>query len=76
LKNSRPGLGIWCQAKFLTSAKFLILLAFISYFAAQSKGIKFGVCLFDVYCENYNFLVRCQIHTRSYSTGITMDAKK
>ena len=35
-----------CQAKFLTSAK--ILTFFVSYFASQSKGIKFSEDFFDV----------------------------
>jgi len=32
------------------------LLLFVNYFASQSKGIKFGVCFFDVCCVNYNVL--------------------
>jgi len=45
-------------------------LLFASYFASQSKGIKFGDYFFDVCCVNQNFLVRCQIPTTSYNMGI------
>jgi len=31
------------------------LLLFVSYFASQSKGIKFGDHFFDVYCVNKTF---------------------
>jgi len=31
------------------------LLFFVSYFASQSKGIKFGDCFFDVCCVNLTF---------------------
>jgi len=52
------------------------LLLFVSHFASQSKGIKFGDYLFDVRCINENFLVRCQIPTTCYSTGITVITEK
>jgi len=34
--------------------------------------MKFGNYFSDVYCVNYNILVRCQVPTTSYSTGITL----
>jgi len=48
------------------------LLMFVSYFASQSKGIKFvwRLLFWCVLCK-LNFLFRCQIPTTSYSTGIT-----
>ena len=51
------------------------LLLFVSYFASLSKGIKFGNYFFDVCCVKLSFLVRCQIPTTSYSTGITTTTK-
>ena len=56
---------IRCQVKFLTSAKFLDLIFFVSYYASQNRRIKFGNYFFDVCCANWNFLVRCQIPTTS-----------
>jgi len=52
------------------------LLFVVSYFASLSEGIKFGDYFFDVCCVNYNFLVRCQIPTTSYSTGIAITTEK
>ena len=54
LRNSGSFLfcSCWCQAKFLAFAKISDLLLFVSNFASQSKGIKFGVCFFDVCCVN------------------------
>ena len=34
------------------SSEISDLLFFVSYFASQSKGIKFGDYFFDVYCVN------------------------
>ena len=48
------------------------LLLFLSYFASQTKRIKFDNNFFDVCCVNYNILVRCQVPTPSYSMGITL----
>jgi len=48
------------------SSEISALLLFVSYFASQSKVIKFGVCFFDECCANYNFLVTCQILTASF----------
>jgi len=45
------GIRYRCQAKFLTSAKSDLIL-FVSYFASQNKGIKFGNYFFDVCCAN------------------------
>jgi len=67
---SRMPLFAQCQAKFLT------YLLFVSYFASQRKGTKFGDYFFDVCCVNKNFLVRCQIPTTGYSTGITITTQK
>jgi len=45
------------------------LLLFVSYFASQIRGIKFGNYFFGVSCANSNFLVSgWQILTTSYST--------
>jgi len=52
------------------------LLLFVSYFASQIRGIKFGVYFFDVCCVNSNFLVRCQIPTTSYSTETAINTEK
>jgi len=54
LRNSGSFLfcSCWCQAKFLAFAKISDLLLFVSNFASKSKGIKFGVCFFDVCCVN------------------------
>jgi len=48
------------------------LFLFVSYFASQNKGIRFGNYFFDVCCVNQNFLVRCQVATTRYTTGITL----
>jgi len=48
------------------------LLLFFSYFASQSKGIKLGDYFFYLCCANENILVRCQIPTICFSTGITI----
>ena len=54
-----------CQAKrvsvvnnrvFPVSSEIADLLLFVSYFASQSKGIKFGDNFFDVYCVNSEVL--------------------
>ena len=53
------------------------LILFVSYFASQSKGIKFGDYFFDVCCANLvRFLVRCQMPTTSYSTGLSKTSEK
>jgi len=57
----------------LCEISYLLLL--VSYFASQSKGIRFRDDFFDVYCVNQNFLIRCQTSTTSYSTGITITTK-
>ena len=57
------------------SSEISNLLLFVSYFASQSKGIKFGKYFFDVCCVNLNFLVRRQIPT-SYSTGISINTER
>jgi len=41
-----------CQTKFLTSVKISGVLLFVSYFASQSKEIKFGDYFFDVFYVN------------------------
>jgi len=41
------------------------LILFVSHFASQNKGIKFGNYFFDVCCANWNVLVGCQTHTTS-----------
>jgi len=46
------------------------LLLFFGYFASQNKEITSGNSFFDVCCVNQNILVRCQVPTTSYSTGI------
>jgi len=46
------------------------LLVFFSYFASQNKEIKSGNYFFDVFCGKQNILVRCQVSTTSYYTGI------
>jgi len=46
------------------------LLLFFSYFASQNKEITFGNSFFDLCCVNENILVRFQVPTTSYSTGI------
>jgi len=51
-------------------------ILFVSYFASQSKRIKFGDYFFDVGYVNSNVLVKCQIPTISYSTGITISTEK
>jgi len=51
------------------------LLLIVSYFAFQSKGMKFGDYFFDVCCVNSKVLVRCQIPTTSYSTEIIITTK-
>ena len=61
---------------FRVSSEIFDLLLFVSYFISQSKGIKLGVYVFDVCCVNENFLVRCQIPTTCYSTGITITTEK
>jgi len=48
------------------------LLVFFSSFAFQNKEIKSGNYFFDVCCGNQNMLVRCQVTTTSYNTGITL----
>ena len=57
-------------SRFPVSSEISDLLLFVSYFASQSIGIKFGDYFFDVCCVHSNFLVTCQIPTTSYSTGI------
>ena len=52
------------------------LLLFVSYFASQSKGKKFRDYFFDVCSVNQNFLIRCQIPTTSYSTGVIITIAK
>jgi len=47
------------------------LLLFFSYFASQNKETKSGNSFFDMCCVNQNILVRCQVLTTSYTTGIT-----
>jgi len=42
------------------------------FFTYQNKEMKSGNYFFDVCCENWNILVRCQVPTISYSTGITL----
>jgi len=51
------------------------LLLFVSYFASQNKGTKFGDYFFDVCCVDQNVLVRCQLPTINYSTGISEPLK-
>jgi len=51
------------------------LLLFVSYFASQREEIKFGDCFFNVCCENQNILVRCQVLTTRYSTGIILTSE-
>ena len=46
------------------------LLLFFSYFASQNKEIVSGNALFEECRVNLNILVRCQVPTTSYSTGI------
>jgi len=58
------------------SSEISDLLLFVSYFASQSKGMKFGYYFFDVYCVNQNFLIRCQIPTTSHCTGIPITTEK
>jgi len=41
---------------FPVSSEIADLLLFVSYFASQSKGIKFGDYFFDVYCVNSEVL--------------------
>jgi len=60
-----------CQAKFLTSAKFLTCIIF-QFFASQNKETKSLNYFFDVCCANQNILSRCQEPTTSYSPGITL----
>jgi len=50
------------------SSEISDLLLFVSYFASQNKEIKFDNYFFDM----YYILVRCQVPTTSYSTGITL----
>jgi len=52
------------------------VLLFLSYFSSQSKRINFGNYFFDVCCVNENILVRCQVPTTSYRTGITSIIEK
>jgi len=52
------------------------LLFSVSYFASQSKKIKFSDYFFDVCCVNKNFLVKCQMHTTGYNTGISETSEK
>jgi len=47
------------------------LLLFLKYLTSQNKEINCGNLFFDVCCVNWNILVRCQVPTTSYSTGIT-----
>ena len=51
------------------SSEISDLLLFISYFASQSKGIKFGDYFFDMCCCVNKVLVGCQIPTTNYSAG-------
>jgi len=51
-------------------------LSFVSYFASQSKGIKFGDYVFDVCCVNLTFLVSCHKPAICYSTGISKTSEK
>ena len=53
--------------KFCTTKRLFWPLIFVSYFASQSKEIKFGDYSFDMCCVNWNVLVRCQILATSYS---------
>jgi len=46
------------------------VLFFVSYFASQSKGIKFGDYFLMCVVWIKTFMVRCQIPTTSYTTGI------
>jgi len=51
------------------------LFLFVSYFSSQSEEIKFGNYFFDVCCGNQNILVRCQVPTTSYITGISLTSE-
>jgi len=57
------------------SSEISDLLLFVCYFDSQSKGIKFGDYFFMCVVK-LNFLVRCQIPTTSYSTGIRKTSEK
>jgi len=52
------------------------LLLLVSYFASQSKGVKFGDYFLDVCGAKEKFLFRCRIPTTSYGTGINITTEK
>ena len=58
-----------CQAKFLTSAKFLPWFCF-NNFASHNKEVNSGNYFFDVCCVNLK--KRCRVPTKRYSTRITL----
>ena len=59
-----------CQAKLLTYYCMSVVLLL----RVKEQGL--ASSFFYVCCANYNYLVRCQISTTSYSTGITITTEK
>ena len=65
-----------CQAKFLTSAKFLTYYCLSVILLLRAKKNKVWRLLFWCVLFKFKLLVRCQTPTTSYTTGITITIKK